>query len=273
MLALGCGGWLADGGGAATPTPAVPSNDLHALRMRVADRVAIVVDGSADPRLGARLVSAVEAELGRQGVTVVRGTDRTADLTVRLETRVRALVSFLRGHLALTAEKGDVTVAVASTEDEIHREGEFVTEMARKAVAGLLRTPHLAELAAKKNAGPAVAARPAPARVSTSAPVRQAAPTATVSPTTAAKARANRATGLYNLGHFQQALAEYEAAYMAVQDPPFLFNIAQCHRKLGNGKDAIAFYRSYLRVAPNAPNRPEVQRRIAELERESRLAR
>jgi hypothetical protein len=242
--------------------------------MRVADRVAIVVDGSADPRLGARLVSAVEAELARQGVTLVRGPDSRADLTVRLETRVRAIVSFLRGHLALSAEKGDVTVAVASTEDEIHRDGEFVTAMASKAVAGLLRTPYLVELAAKKKASSAVVvARPVPAPASPSAPTRRPAAATTVPPTAEAKAHASRATGLYNLGHYQQALAEYEAAYMAVQDPPFLFNIAQCHRKMGNDKEAIAFYRSYLRVAPNAPNRPEVQRRIAELERESRLAR
>jgi tetratricopeptide (TPR) repeat protein len=78
---------------------------------------------------------------------------------------------------------------------------------------------------------------------------------------------------LYNLGRFSEALAEYEAAYLAVQDPPFLFNIAQCHRKMGNNKEALDSYRSYLRVAPAAPNRAEVQKRISELERQVHAAR
>jgi hypothetical protein len=60
---------------------------------------------------------------------------------------------------------------------------------------------------------------------------------------------------------------------MAVQDPPFLFDIAQCHRKLGNNKEALGFYRSYLRVAPNASNRAEVQKRISELDRDARASR
>jgi tetratricopeptide (TPR) repeat protein len=88
-----------------------------------------------------------------------------------------------------------------------------------------------------------------------------------------AKAHYNRGTSFYNLGRFQDALAEYEAAYLVVQDPPFLFNLAQCHRKLGNNKDALGFYRSYLRVAPNASNRAEVQKRIAELDRQGHASR
>ena len=78
---------------------------------------------------------------------------------------------------------------------------------------------------------------------------------------------------MYNLGRFSEALSEYEAAYLTVQDPPFLFNIAQCHRKMGKNKEALESYRSYLRVAPDAPNRGEVQRRISELERQVHAAR
>ena len=78
---------------------------------------------------------------------------------------------------------------------------------------------------------------------------------------------------MYNLGRFSEALSEYEAAYLAVQDPPFLFNIAQCHRKMGKNKEALESYRSYLRVAPDAPNRAEVQRRISELERQAHATR
>jgi len=53
---------------------------------------------------------------------------------------------------------------------------------------------------------------------------------------------------------------------MAVPDPAYLFNIAQCHRKMGHDKEAADFYKSYLRAAPNAPNRPDVEKRIEEME-------
>jgi Tetratricopeptide repeat len=48
--------------------------------------------------------------------------------------------------------------------------------------------------------------------------------------------------------------------------PAFLFNIAQCHRQLGNKQEAIKFYRSYLRKVPDAPNAEEVRKLIASLE-------
>jgi tetratricopeptide (TPR) repeat protein len=96
---------------------------------------------------------------------------------------------------------------------------------------------------------------------------------ATRNPTAEAKAHASRGTNLYNLGRFSEALAEYEAAYLAIQDPPFLFNIAQCHRKMGKNKEALDSYRTYLRVAPEAPNRAEVQKRISELEHQAHATR
>ena len=75
------------------------------------------------------------------------------------------------------------------------------------------------------------------------------------------------ATKFYDLAEYEGALREFKEAYRAVEDPAFLFNIAQCHRKLGHAPDAITFYRNYLRRAPQAANRAEVERRIAELER------
>ena len=75
------------------------------------------------------------------------------------------------------------------------------------------------------------------------------------------------ATKFYNLAEYEGALREFKEAYRAVEDPAFLFNIAQCHRKLGHNQDAITFYRNYLRRAPQTANRAEVERRIAELER------
>jgi tetratricopeptide (TPR) repeat protein len=75
------------------------------------------------------------------------------------------------------------------------------------------------------------------------------------------------ASKLYDLAEYDGALREFKEAYRAVEDPAFLFNIAQCHRKLGHAQDAITFYKNYLRRAPRAANRSEVERLVAELER------
>jgi tetratricopeptide (TPR) repeat protein len=84
--------------------------------------------------------------------------------------------------------------------------------------------------------------------------------------TTAAKARYESGVRHFDLSEYDQALGDFKEAYRNKPDPVFLYNIAQCHRKLGHTDDAITFYQSYLRRAPDAKNRDEVERRIAELE-------
>ena len=68
----------------------------------------------------------------------------------------------------------------------------------------------------------------------------------------------------YNLGEFDQALEAYKLAYRIKPLPAFLFNIAQCHRKLGQHKEAVAMYQSYLVGIPDAQNKPLVESLIAE---------
>ena len=263
IAALGCGGSLSAG----QPTAAAPrtSAALQGLRVHVAGDVAIVTEGNTDARLADSLRTAVEAELGRRGLCVVPGTEKAPDLTLRIETRVKGAVYFLRGHVGLTAERGGIAVATAATDDEIHGETEFAAVMAEKAVSAILGSPALAEFAQKR------APQPEPPRPKP-APRTPTMVAKTTTPEANARAHYGRGTSYYNLGRFREALAEYEAAYLAVQDPPFLFNIAQCNRKMGKDQEALAAYRSYLRVSPNAPNRSEVQKHIAELERETRAA-
>lgn len=80
-----------------------------------------------------------------------------------------------------------------------------------------------------------------------------------------ARAHYEQAVVHYNLDEFAQALAEFREAYRLKPDASFLFNIAQCHRKLGDVDAALDFYRKYLRSLPEAPNRAEVERMIADL--------
>jgi tetratricopeptide (TPR) repeat protein len=82
----------------------------------------------------------------------------------------------------------------------------------------------------------------------------------------AAKQHFEAGTRHYDLAEWDHALVEFKEAYRLKPDATFLYNIAQCHRKLGHIEDALTFYRTYLRRAPDAPNHDEVERRIAELE-------
>jgi tetratricopeptide (TPR) repeat protein len=82
-----------------------------------------------------------------------------------------------------------------------------------------------------------------------------------------AKELYKRATAHFNLGRFKEAAAEYEQVFETHPDPVILYNIAQSYRLAGGyDEKALFFYKSYMRGNPKAPNREEVQQRIAALE-------
>src|SRR6476660_9053243 len=74
------------------------------------------------------------------------------------------------------------------------------------------------------------------------------------------------ATAEFNLGHYEKAAGMYEEIYKVTLEPVLLYNIAQAHRLGGDFEKSIFFYKGYLRAQPQAKNRGEVQKRIAELE-------
>jgi len=84
----------------------------------------------------------------------------------------------------------------------------------------------------------------------------------------AEKARAHFQQGdvYFKLDKYPNALQEFEQAYLAKQDPSFLYNIAQCHRLMGNRVEAIRFYKRYITDAPTAANRPVAEKHIRDLE-------
>jgi hypothetical protein len=81
-----------------------------------------------------------------------------------------------------------------------------------------------------------------------------------------AKAHYAKATRLYEVGEYGQAIGEFKAAHLAKPDPSFLYNIAQCHRQLGEFEQAVTLYKRFLGASPNAANRAEVEKRVAEIE-------
>jgi tetratricopeptide (TPR) repeat protein len=70
----------------------------------------------------------------------------------------------------------------------------------------------------------------------------------------------------FDLGEYREALSDFKQGFRLNDDPVFLYNIAQCHRLLNENAEAIRSYKVYLRRRPDAPNRAEVEQKIAGLE-------
>ena len=77
----------------------------------------------------------------------------------------------------------------------------------------------------------------------------------------------NQGMKQYTLGHFPEAIEEFEKAYDLKPEPIFLYNIAQSHRQNKNPERAAFFYRRYLEAEPRAKNRAEVEKRINDMEK------
>jgi hypothetical protein len=80
----------------------------------------------------------------------------------------------------------------------------------------------------------------------------------------AAQARAHfdRGRTFFEVDQYRKAIAEFKAGHLEKADPAFLYNIAECHRRLGE----LVFYRRFLDAAPPGDKtRPIVEQRIDEL--------
>jgi tetratricopeptide (TPR) repeat protein len=82
-----------------------------------------------------------------------------------------------------------------------------------------------------------------------------------------AKELYERATRLYDVGKYGDAIAAYEQAYLLVEDPALLYNIGQAYRLWDRPEEALRSYKNYLRKRPEASNRADVERKISDLER------
>lgn len=72
----------------------------------------------------------------------------------------------------------------------------------------------------------------------------------------------------YDVGEFDRALTLYSDAYKLKPLPGFLFNIAQCHRQLGNFERAVFFFGRFIdNSAPAASNVELARELMADMER------
>ncbi len=80
----------------------------------------------------------------------------------------------------------------------------------------------------------------------------------------AAEAHRARGEALLREARFDEARAEFVAAYDAGTDPALFARIGDCHRRLKEWDAAIYFYAGYLAGRPGAPDRAEIERLVAE---------
>lgn len=81
-----------------------------------------------------------------------------------------------------------------------------------------------------------------------------------------ARVHFQRGTNAFDLGRYDEAIREYEAAYSHERDPALLYNIAQAARLAGHDERALRLYKAYLQAAPSSLERTEVMRFIARLQ-------
>jgi hypothetical protein len=70
----------------------------------------------------------------------------------------------------------------------------------------------------------------------------------------------------YDLAHFKEALSLFEQAYKRKNVAALLYNIAQCHRQLGDLKMAKATYKAFLAKQPTSPFATMASEKLAEVE-------
>jgi tetratricopeptide (TPR) repeat protein len=71
---------------------------------------------------------------------------------------------------------------------------------------------------------------------------------------------------LYNIRDYKAALKLYKELYLSTGEPALLYNMGQCHRFLGEREDALNTYKTFLRLSPDSPVRPNAEKFILELE-------
>jgi len=77
-----------------------------------------------------------------------------------------------------------------------------------------------------------------------------------------------RGVTMFRGGHYQAAMEAFTAAQRFAPLPEIFYNMAVTAERLGSTRDAMDYYREYLRVRPNAPDRGHVESEVARLRAE-----
>jgi hypothetical protein len=83
-----------------------------------------------------------------------------------------------------------------------------------------------------------------------------------------AKEHFRKGKAFQDAGAYDQAIAEYQAAFDLMPLPELIFNLGQCHRLKGDKRAAVAAYNRYLEAAPAGRGAPDARGFVAELSRQ-----
>ncbi|MCA9526247.1 MAG: PEGA domain-containing protein [Myxococcales bacterium] len=85
-------------------------------------------------------------------------------------------------------------------------------------------------------------------------------------PPPAAKAAYDAGVAHFQAGRYPEAIAEFNKAYRMGPNPILVFNMARAFEELGDFASATEFYKRYLQMAPEAPDRKVVEESLRTLE-------
>jgi tetratricopeptide (TPR) repeat protein len=74
-----------------------------------------------------------------------------------------------------------------------------------------------------------------------------------------------RGVAMFRRRQYEAAMQAFTAAHRFAPLPEIFFNMAVTAEKMGNTRDAMDYYREYLRLRPRAADRGHVEREIARL--------
>ncbi|HEY2744256.1 MAG TPA: tetratricopeptide repeat protein, partial [Polyangia bacterium] len=72
----------------------------------------------------------------------------------------------------------------------------------------------------------------------------------------------------YKNGKYPEAIKELKKAYLLKRLPALLLNIGATYRKMGDIDNAVYYYKKYLSEAPDAKDRGDVEKTLADLDKE-----
>ncbi len=81
-----------------------------------------------------------------------------------------------------------------------------------------------------------------------------------------------RGRSAYEAGRFDEAATEFERCFALSGEPDVLYNLANAYERLRRDVDALAAYRRFLAMRPDTRDRPNIESRIAILERTTAAA-
>lgn len=82
-----------------------------------------------------------------------------------------------------------------------------------------------------------------------------------------ARQRYQEGAQAFSKGHFADAVDLFLDANRAAPNPAFAYNIGLAYDQLGDTRNALRWFRAYLREVPDAPDRPQIEPRIEDAEK------